>query len=80
MSSDKVWKVSLIKKPIFRLDLSNINWNQFTEANGAGEWSNFFILDGVNKKPFNDFFLFKRSVIILMMNFVLPMILKISRI
>tara|TARA_Y100000589_G_scaffold264205_1_gene254822 strand:+ start:673 stop:1569 length:897 start_codon:yes stop_codon:yes gene_type:complete len=56
MSSDKVWKVTLIKKPIFRLDLSNINWNQFTEANGAGEWSNFFILDGVNKKPFNDFF------------------------
>ena len=56
MSPDKRLKISLIKKPTFRIDLSRINWKILVEAFSAGKNLNFIILDGLKKKSFDDFF------------------------
>ena len=56
MDSNKILKISLIKKPDFRLDLSNIKWNDFLEVFLSRKKSDATILDGTKKKPFGEFF------------------------
>ena len=61
MNSNKILEISLIKKPDFRLDLSNIKWNHFFEIFISGERSDATVLDGSTKKPFEEFFSVKQD-------------------
>jgi len=61
MNSNKILEISLIKKPDFRLDLSNIKWNHFFEIFISGERSDTTVLDGSREKPFEEFFSVKQD-------------------
>ena len=61
MNSSKILEISLIKKPEFRLDLSNIKWDHFFEDSISGKTSDASVLDGPRKKPFDEFFSVKQG-------------------
>ena len=61
MNSSKILEISLIKKPEFRLDLSNIKWDHFFEDSISEKTSDATVLDGSRKKPFDEFFSVKQD-------------------
>ena len=61
MNSNKILEISLIKKPDFRLDLSNIKWDDFFESLISKKKSGVTVLDGSRKKPFEEFFSVKQD-------------------
>ena len=61
MNSSKILEISLIKKPEFRLDLSNIKWDHFFEDFISEKKSDAIVLDGSRKKPFEEFFSVKQN-------------------
>ena len=56
MNSNKILEISLIKKPDFRLDLSNIKWDIFFQTILSKKKFDITVLDGSRKKPFEEFF------------------------
>ena len=56
MNSNKILEISLIKKPDFRLDLSNIKWDDFFETFISKKKFDINVLDGFREKPFEEFF------------------------
>jgi len=61
MKSNKILEISLIKKPDFRLDLSNIKWDDFFENLISKKKSDITVLDGFREKPFEEFFSVKED-------------------
>ena len=61
MKSNKILEISLIKKPDFRLDLSNIKWDDFFETFIGKKKSDIIVLDGFREKPFEEFFSDKQN-------------------
>ena len=61
MNSNKILEISLIKKPDFRLDLSNIKWDIFFETILSKKKFDITVLDGSRKKPFEEFFSIKQN-------------------
>ena len=61
MNSSKILEISLIKKPEFRLDLSNIKWDHFFEIIISKKKSDITVLDGFREKPFEEFFSVKQN-------------------
>ena len=61
MNSNKILEISLIKKPDFRLDLSNIKWDDFFETILSKKKFDITVLDGSRKKPFEEFFSIKQN-------------------
>ena len=61
MNSNKILEISLIKKPEFRLDLSNIKWDHFFENFISEKKFDASVLDGSRKKPFEEFFSVKQN-------------------
>ncbi len=61
MNTNRILEISLIKKPDFRLDLSNIKWDHFFKMAIKEELSDTNVLDGSREKPFEEFFSVKRN-------------------
>ena len=52
MNSNKILEISLIKKPEFRLDLSNIKWDRFFETFISKKKFDATVLDGSREEAF----------------------------